>query len=120
MNSINANAIVNSHLEGDIAMRRGHALRSYFKRQSRRQVRQRLATELRVNMGHHLAEASEMMSMRAGDVDRNLGAVSTATIIAFPSQEQRAARSVLVVRKFARSRSSPFERQQVQVELLAA
>jgi hypothetical protein len=117
MNTINVNAIANSNLEGEIAMRRGHALRSFFKRQSRRQVRQRLATELRVNMGHHLAEAGEMMSMRAGDVDRNLVMASTAMIIAFPSQEQRAAHSVLVVRKSARS---PYERKQVHVELLAA
>lgn len=116
MNTININAIANSHLEGEIEVRRGHALRSFFKRQSRRQVRQRLATELRVNMGHHLAEAGEMMSMRAVGVVGQVIA-STAKIIAFPSQEQRAARSVLVVRKSARS---PFERKQVQVELLAA
>lgn len=88
MNTINVIAIANSHLEGEIAMRRGHALRSFFKRQSRRQVRQRLAAELRANMGHHLAEAGEMMSMRAGDVDRNPVMATTATIIAFPSQER--------------------------------
>lgn len=117
MNTININAIANSHLEGEIEMRRGNALRSFFKRQSRRQVRQRLATELRVNMGHHLAEAGEMASMRAGDVDYNPVMASTATIIAFPSQEQRAARSVLVVRKSA---LSPFHRKQLHVELLAA
>lgn len=115
MNTINVNAIANSQLEGEIDMRRSHGLRSYFKRQSRRQVRHRLATELRANMGHHLAEAREMMSV--GAVDRNLVSASTATIIAFPSQEQRVARSVLVVRKSARS---PFERKQVCVELLAA
>jgi len=117
MNTININAIANSHLEGEIKMRRGHALRSFFKRQSRRQVRQRLATELRVNMAHHLAEAVEMASMRASDVDRNPVMASTATIIAFPSQEQCAARSVLVVRKSA---LSPFHRKQLHVELLAA
>lgn len=117
MNTINLNAIVNSHLDGEIAMRRGHALRSFFKRQSRRQARHRLAAELRMNMVDHLAEAGEMMSMRAGANDRNPVMASTATIIAFPSQEQRAARSVLVVRKSARS---PFERKQLQVELLVA
>lgn len=116
MNTININAIANSHLEGEIEMRRGHALRSFFKRQSRRQVRQRLATELRVNMGHHLAEAVEMASMRAAGVDGQVIA-STAKIIAFPNQEQRAARSVLVVRKSA---LSPFHRKQLHVELLAA
>lgn len=117
MNTININAIVNSHLEGEIATRRGHALRSFFKRQSRRQARQRLASELRMNMAHHLAEAMEMTSMRASDVDRNLAMASTATIIVFPSRAQRAVRSVLVVRKSA---PSPFERKQVHAELLAA
>lgn len=117
MNTINVNAIANSHLEGEIAMRRGHALRSFFKRQSRRQVRQRLANDLRANMVHHLAEAEEMMSVRGAQVGRNPVMVSTATIIAFPNKEQRAARSVLVVRKSARS---PFERKQVHTELLAA
>lgn len=117
MNTINVNAIANSHLQGEIDMRRGHALRSYFKRQSRRQVRQRLANDLRKNMGHHLAEAMDMMSVRCTQVDRNPVMVSTATIIAFPNREQRAARSVLVVRKSARS---PFERKQLHTELLAA
>lgn len=117
MNTINANAIANSHLEVEIAMRRGHALRSFFKRQSRRQVRQRLANDLRANMGHHLAEAVEMMSMRDAHADRNPVMASTAKIIAFPNHEQRAARSVLVVRKSARS---AFERKQVLIELLAA
>lgn len=117
MNIINVNAIANSHLEGEIEFRRGHALRSFFKRQSRRQVRQRLATELRVSMGHHLVEAMEMVSMRAGYIDPNPVMASTATIIAFPDREQRAVRSVLVMRKSARS---PFERKQLNVELLAA
>lgn len=119
MNTININAIVNSHLEGEIATRRGHALRSYFKRQSRRQVRHRLSAELRMHVGHHLAEAMEMMSVGAGKVDRNLATSSTATatIIAFPNHEQRIARPVLVVRKSARS---PFQRKQVHAELLAA
>lgn len=117
MNTINVNAIANGHLEGEIARRRGHALRSYFKRQSRRQVRQRLANDLRTNMGHHLAEAVEMMSVRGAQVDSNPVMVSTAKIIAFPNQEQRAARLVLVVRKSARS---PFERKQMHSELLAA
>jgi hypothetical protein len=117
MNTINVNAIANSRLADEIAMRRGHALRGYFKRQSSRQARHRLATELRMHMGHHLAEAVEMMSVGAGDVDRNPVMASTATIIAFPSQEQRAARAVLIVRKSA---CSPFERKQIQVELLAA
>lgn len=117
MNTINVNAIANSHLQSEIDMRRGHDLRSYFKRQSRRQVRQRLASDLRANMVHHLAEAVEMMSVRGAEVDHNPVVVSTATIIAFPNREQRAARSVLVVRKSARS---PFERKQVRAELLAA
>ncbi|MFC5550331.1 hypothetical protein [Massilia aerilata] len=117
MNTINVNAIANSHLQGEIEMRRGHVLRSYFKRQSRRQVRQRLEHDLRTNMAHHLAEAVEMMSVRGAQVDRNPVMVSTAKIIAFPSREQRPARSVLVVRKSARS---PFERKQMHAELLAA
>ena len=117
MNTVNVKAIVNSYLEGEIDMRRGHALRSYFKRQSRRQVRHRLSAELRVHMGHHLAEAVEKMSVSVRKVDRYPVTTSTALIIAFPSQEQRAARSVLVVRKLARS---PFERKQVHAEVLAA
>lgn len=117
MNTINVNAIVNSYLEGEIDMRRGHALRSYFKRQSRRQVRHRLSAELRMHMGHHLAEALEKMSLSVRNVDRNPVTASTALIVAFPSQEQRAARSVLIVRKSARS---PFERKQVHAEVLAA
>jgi hypothetical protein len=117
MNTINVKAIVNSYLEGEIDMRRGHALRSYFKRQSRRQVRHRLSTELRMHMGHHLAEAVEKMSVSVRKDDRNSVTASTALIIAFPSQEQRAARSVLVMRKSARS---PFERKQVHAEVLAA
>jgi hypothetical protein len=46
MNTSNVNAIANSNLEGEIDTRRGHAMRSYFKRQSRRQVRHRLAYAL--------------------------------------------------------------------------
>lgn len=115
MNTIN-NAIANSHLAGEIDMRRGHALRSYFKRQSRRQVRHRLAAELRSQMDHHLVEAQEMMSVRAGAKSHNPMA-STATIIAFPSQEQRATRAVQVTRKLA---GDPFVRKQVRHELLAA
>ena len=117
MNTSNVNAIANSNLEGEIDTRRGHAMRSYFKRQSRRQVRHRLAAELRMQMGHHLAEAMEMKPMRATDINRNPVTASTATIIAFPNREQRAARSVLVVRKSVRA---PFARQQVRLELLAA
>jgi hypothetical protein len=117
MNSINVNAIANSRLAGEIEMRRGHALRSYFKRQSRRQVRHRLSTELRLHLDHHLAEAAEMATMNVSAASCNPAVNSTAVIIAFPSKEQRAARSVLVVRKTARS---PFERKQVQVQLLAA
>lgn len=117
MNSINVNAFANSNLQGEIDMRRGHALRSYFKRQSRRQVRHRLAAELRTEMGHHLAEAAEMMSVHAGDVDCSPEITSTATIIAFPNREQRAARTVQVTRKLSRL---PFERQQLQVTFLAA
>jgi hypothetical protein len=117
MNTINVKAIVNSYLEGEIDTRRGHALRSYFKRQSRRQVRHRLSADLRMHMGDHLSEAVETMSVSVPKVDRNPVMASTALIIAFPSQEQRAARSVLVVRKPARS---PFERKQVHAEVLAA
>lgn len=117
MNTSNVNAIANSNLEGEIDTRRGHAMRSHFKRQSRRQVRHRLAAELRMQMGQHLAEAMEMKPMRATDINRNPVTASTATIIAFPSREQRAARSVLVVRKSVRD---PFARQQVHFELLAA
>ena len=117
MNTINTKAIANGYFAGEIAMRRGHTSRSEFKRQSRRQVRHCLAAELRMHMSHHLAEAVEMMFVSAGTADSNSAMATTATIIAFPNQEQRAARSVLVVRKLARS---PFERKQVQVELLAA
>lgn len=117
MNTINTKAIANGYFAGEIEMRRGHTSRSEFKRQSRRQVRHRLAAELRMHMGHHLAEAMEMVSVSASAADRNPAMAMTATIIAFPNQEQRAARSVLVVRKLVRS---PFERKQVQVELLAA
>jgi hypothetical protein len=117
MNTSNVNAIANSNLAGEIDTRRGHAMRSYFKRQSRRQVRHRLATELRMQMEHHLAEATEMKPMLASEVHRNPVMASTATIIAFPNREQRDARSVLVVRKSARD---PFARQQVRFELLAA
>lgn len=117
MNTINVNAIVNSYLEGEIDTRRGHALRSYFKRQSRRQVRHRLSAELRMHMSDHLAEAVESMSLSVRKVDRNPVTASTALIIAFPSQEQRVARSVLVVRKSARS---SFGRKQVHAEVLAA
>jgi hypothetical protein len=117
MNTTNVKAIVNSYLEGEIDTRRGHSLRSYFKRQSRRQVRHRLSAELRMHMGDHLAEAVETMSVSVREVDRNPAMAPTALIIAFPSQEQRAARSVLVMRKSARS---PFERKQVHAEVLAA
>lgn len=116
MNTINVNALANSHLQGEIAMRRNHASRSYFKRVSRRQVRQRLASQLRASMDHHLAEALEM-TVSGNIVNGNSSTASTAKIIAFPSMEQRAARSVVVVRKSARS---PFERKQAHVELLAA
>lgn len=115
MNTINVNAIANSHIEGEIDQRRGHALRSYFKRQGRRQVRHRLAAELRLQMDHHIAEVMEMKSMSTRTVDRQ--PASTATIIAFPGKEQRAARLVVVVRKSARS---PFERKQMHTDLLAA
>jgi len=117
MNTSNVNAIANSNLEGEIDTRRGHAMRSYFKRQSRRKVRHRLAAELRMHLEHHLAEAIEMKPMRATYINRNPVTASTATIIAFPNREQRAARSVLVVRKSVRA---PFARQQVRLELLAA
>ena len=119
MNTINVNAIANSHLQGEIDMRRGHALRSYFKRQSRRQVRHRLAAELVAQMGHHFAEAKEM-SIESKAFPGARGAVAEmngATIIAFPTREQREARKVLVIRKSVRSQ---FERKVVEVELLAA
>lgn len=116
MNTIN-NAIANSNLAGEIDMRRGHALRSYFKRQSRRQVRHRLAADLHSQMDNHLADAKEMMAMRAGAEHRNPTMASAATIIAFPNREQRAARAVQVTRKLA---GDPFVRKQVRYELLAA
>ena len=114
MNTINFNAIAASRLSDEIDMRRGNALRSYFKRQSRRQVRHRLAIDLRMNMAYDIEEAVDMLAM--GARDRN-PVVTSAQVIAFPSQQQRALRSVVVVRKTARS---PFERKHVQVELLAA
>ena len=118
MKTINATARANGILAYELDGSRGHSLHSVFKRQSRRQVRHRLASELRINMGHHLAEAMEMMSVAGiAGMRKPAAPQATAVIIAFPSQEQRAARSVLVVRKLARS---PFERKQVQVELLAA
>lgn len=110
----NVNAIANSYLPGEIDMRRGHALRSYFKRQSRRQVRHRLAAELDRDLSHHLKEASEIMAMNNRSA---VTAAPTAKIIAFPSQEQRAGRLVLVMRKASRS---PYERKQVLIERLAA
>jgi hypothetical protein len=117
MNTINTKAIANGYFAGEIGIRRGHTSRGQFKRQSRRQVRHCLAAELRTHLSHHLTEAVEMMSVKAGAADRNPATVTTATIIAFPNREQRAARAVLVVRKLVRS---PFLRKQVQVDLLAA
>jgi hypothetical protein len=76
-----------------------------------------LSAELRMHMGHHLAEAVEMVSVSVRKIDRNPAIVPTASIIAFPRPEQRDARSVLVVRKSLRS---PFERKHVHAELLAA
>jgi hypothetical protein len=122
MNTINATARANGNLAFDLDILRGHGSRSAVKRQSRRQVRHRLAAELAAQMGRHLAEAMEMtvQTIAAGGrkaATAATAATATATIIAFPTREQGDAREVLVIRKSARS---PFERKQVQVELLAA
>lgn len=65
-------------------------------------------------MSQRLADAAEMMLLSAGTGGRNPSMDTTSTIIAFPDQQQRAARSVLVVRK---SVHSPFEGKQVQAAL---
>ena len=115
MNTINVNAIADSRFSSEIDVRRGHALRSYFKRQSRRQVRHRLAAELRLDMPQNIADAIEMLSPNAG-ADHN-PAVTSAQVFHFPSKDQRAAHAVPVIRKLKRS---PFERQRLALTVLAA
>lgn len=118
MTTINAKAIANSHLDGEIDKRRGHAARSYFKRQSRRQVRHRLKADLQAQMAHHLADAMVKSTTQAPATAHVSGVpIASATIIAFPSTAQRAARQVEVIRKLSRT---PFERQQYEVTVLAA
>lgn len=117
MTTINAQAIANSHIAGEIEMRRGHAARSYFKRLGRRQVRRRLDAELRMETGRHLAEAEEMANNALVANDPKGPKAPSAMIIAFPNAQHRAARSVEVVRKV---RLSPFKRPQYAVELIAA
>jgi hypothetical protein len=120
MKTINAPARSNGMLAYDLDSLRDHGARtSSIKRQIRRQVRHRLAAELATQMGHHFAEAREMTiaSKAVSRVWETVAEMNKATIIAFPTREQREARKVLVVRKSARSQ---FERKVVQVELLAA
>jgi hypothetical protein len=119
MNTININAIANSHLEGEIAMRRGHPLRSYFKRQSRRQVRHRLEAELRQECSTFIVSENRRRKIDAWfDNEWKLGAlISQQQANVAAAASARKVSEVQVIRKVT---VSPFARKQVNVELLVA
>lgn len=117
MNTINLNAVVNSWLDAEIDKRRGQTLRSYFKRQSRRQLRHRLADDLHMNMGQYLSELIDTKSDMSLSIDGKKSSAAETKGVTFISSKQRSLQSVVVVRTFVRS---PFERKHQTVELLAA
>jgi hypothetical protein len=118
MKTINAAVRSNSGLAYALDDRRDNGVNTAtVKRQSRRQVRHRLDTELRMQMDQHLAEAKEMISYQHRTDAPKPATHASATIIAFPRHEARPGRVVKVTRKLA---GQPFARKQVQVVLLAA
>jgi hypothetical protein len=114
MKNINAPVRSNGHFAHHIY--RDNPSSSWFKRQSRRQDRRLLATALREQADQIIAEVMEMAA--ATRAEQSARAIKpTATILQFPTSEQRKLRDVLVIRKLPRA---AFRRQEVAVDLLAA
>ncbi len=113
MKNINAPVRSNGHFAHHIY--RDNPSSSWFKRQSRRQDRRLLAVELSEQAEQIVAEAKMAAVTRADQSARTIE--PTATILQFPTSEQRKQREVLVIRKLPRA---AFRRQEVAVDLLAA
>lgn len=75
-----------------------------------------LATALREQADQILADAMEMAAVTRAEQSARANR-PTATILQFPTSEQRKHREVLVIRKLPRA---AFRRQEVEVDLLAA
>lgn len=128
MTTINAKAIADSFIAGEIDMRRGHAARSYFKRQARRQVRHRLEAILRNEVSSFIVgENRRRMIQSWFDNEWKLGAaIAEGQAVAgapvskhVPGQpsNQPTAREVQVIRKVTHS---PYERKQIEMRVLVA
>lgn len=117
MSTKNLNAIVNSLMDGEINTRRGNKWRSYFKRQSRRQARHRLASELNANIGEHFADALEPWIVGNDHVLETGYTHSGAAVPIGLNPRKAVQKSVVVIQK---ARPSPLERNLINADRLVA
>lgn len=119
MKTIKSEVRANGNLAYDLDVFRSFGARtSSIKRTSRRQVRHRLASVMRMETAQHLAEAAELARPTVSKPVMPPVHRPSATIIAFPTSAERLARAVTVVRKLGRA--TRFQRQQVEIGRLAA